>query len=293
MKNKLKNISFDREKSPGLGFDIFSLKQFYNRKDLDHSPLHLHRIDFYLLIFITSGQGKHTIDFNDYDFKPGTVMTIRKDQVHRFHQHSASGFLLLFTEEFVISHLDQSSVNKIQELFNELFFQQLTTLSKEELVEYLSIVELIKKEFNGVFDNHTSGIIRNLLQILLSKIHRKRNVFEQFEKDNKYVQQFLKLQALVESMCITSRSVQFYASQLNTTSRTLNNITQRIINKSCKTFIDEILILQIKRQLINSTLTIKGIAYNVGFEEPSNMFKFFKRYARQTPQQFREEYALG
>gem|GEM_PF-3856712 len=35
------------------------------------------------------------------------MLTIRKNQVHRFHEGAAKGFMILFTEEHVLSFLDQ------------------------------------------------------------------------------------------------------------------------------------------------------------------------------------------
>lgn len=287
MQNSPKNISFDKQRHPGIEFDIVELEDIRQRQNLDHNPRALHRVDFYIFLLITSGKGKHTIDFVEHDFEPGTVLTIRKDQVHKFHQSSAKGLLLLFTDEFMISHQGASSIQKVSELYNELFFEQKTALSKDELQEYMTVIQLITEEFHKLIDSHTSSIIRNLLEILLSKTYRKRALSQQVLKDSSYVQSFLKLQNLIEEKCTHSKSVQFYANELNITTKTLNNITQRTINKSCKLFIDEILILQIKRLLINSKLSIKQIAYQSGFDEPSNLFKFFKRYTNQTPESFR------
>ena len=75
------------------------------------------------------------------------------------------------------------------------------------------------------------------------------------------------------------------------TPKTLSNITHHVAGKSAKAFIDGILTLQIKRMLINSSLPIKSIAYQAGFSEPTNLFKFFKRYTNQTPEAFRNNHS--
>jgi len=70
--------------------------------------------------------------------------------------------------------------------------------------------------------------------------------------------------------------------------KTANNITRSILNKSAKAFIDEECITQIKRMLLNTPLSVKEIAYEVGFEEPTHLYKFFKRQVGETPEQFRQ-----
>ena len=66
-----------------------------------------------------------------------------------------------------------------------------------------------------------------------------------------------------------------------------NTVTKSIVNKSTKQFIDEINTKLIKRLLINTKLSVKEIAYQSGFEETTNFYKYFKRQTQTTPEQFR------
>lgn len=291
MKSDLRNVRFDHSKHPGTAFEIVSLESIIHREDLDHDHLSPHLIRFYLMIFVLEGSGKHTIDFVDHAYEKGTVLTVRKDQIHSFHISDAKGYLLVFTDEFVLSFLENSSVQKVKELFNELLFPQSSLLTAQQYQECVMILDEISKEFYQYADDHSSGIVRSLLQVLANKIYRSRSAY-QVRKDHKYMRQFLELQELIEQNCKSNRAVKYYANELNVTTKTLNNITQYVLNKSPKTFIDEVLMLQIKRQLINTDLTIKEIAYHSGFDEPSNLFKFFRRFSSQTPEQFRATFAI-
>lgn len=288
MSDQIINISFDRKKVPLIDFEILPLESILQRTGLAHDPRSPHKVNFYLFILITSGTGKHTIDFEEYELTQGSVLTIRKDQVQCFHNGSHQGHLLLFTEEYLLSYLDTIGTDKISELFNELLFGQHTLLNESQFEEALTIVRQIDQEFNQPLDEHTPGIIRNLLQVLTSKIHRVRSSTLSLVPEHKYTHQLLAFQKLVETDGQKSRSVQYYAELLNVTTKTLNNITQRMLSKSAKQFVDDIIILKIKRLLINTNDSIKEIAYQSGFEEPSNLFKFFKRQTLQTPEAFRQ-----
>ena len=155
------------------------------------------------------------------------------------------------------------------------------------------MIEQVQLEFEQPIDEHTPSIIRNLLQALLGKLYRIRSNELATEFNHKYMHQFLQFQSLVELECTTHRDVAYYANKLNITSRTLNSITHAILNKSPKTFINEVLSLQIKRKLINTDLTIKEIAYQSGFNEPTNLFKFFRKFTKQTPELFRSIHATA
>jgi len=78
-----------------------------------------------------------------------------------------------------------------------------------------------------------------------------------------------------------------YAKMMAISAKTLNSISKSIVHKAAKEFIDEICIKQIKRLLINTPLSIKEIAYESGFEETTNFYKYFKRQVQMTPEQFR------
>ncbi len=286
----LQHISFDRTKNPGIEFDLFPLERILSFKDLDHNPANPHRVDFYVMLFITEGTGKHTIDFIDHPCQKGSVVTVRKNQIHQFHSSGIQGYLLIFTEEFMVSYLEKEEANKIVKVFNELLNPQATVLSAIQYSELHTLILQMQHEFSHAIDEHSSSIIRNLLQAFMSKLYRIRMNETKDRNDHKYMHQFLRFQELVEEKCMQQRSVAYYAGQLNVTPRTLNNITRNIIEKSSKSFIDEVLTLQIKRKLINTNLTIKEIAYQSGFDEPTNLFKFFRKFTGQTPESFRSSY---
>ena len=109
MPNPIQKISFDRSKNPHISFDIFPLELLLQKKDIGHDPTDVHRVDFYVVLIITEGNGWHTIDFEDYELQRGSVLSIRKDQVHNFHRSNVKGWIVLFTEEFAVSDLDNLS----------------------------------------------------------------------------------------------------------------------------------------------------------------------------------------
>jgi len=53
-------------------------------------------------------------------------------------------------------------------------------------------------------------------------------------------------------------------------------------------YLDEFLLLEIKRHLLDDKLTLQEISNNLNFDEPTNLVKFFKRLEKQTPIEFRK-----
>lgn len=282
------HIKFRNSQNPSATFDLLKLKDLFSRAYVDHSPYDLHLVEFYIILFIEKGKGKHTIDFKTYDYNEGSVLTIRKDQIHRFHKNdSVVGSALLCTDDFLISYLEKLEALKSLHLFNEVLADPKIQLSKTVATEVSEIIQRISLEYFKVQDAYSLGIIRSELHILITKLYRIKFKRSNLSDDKKYLSEFISLQNLVEEKVTTTNKVKDYAQMLGVSTKTLNNICRAIVNKTAKEFIDDICTNQIKRLLINTSLSIKEIAYATGFEETTNFYKYFKRQLNLTPEQFR------
>jgi len=283
------HIKFENKQNQRAGFDIIKLETLTQRKFLDHSPFELHLVAFFVIFIVEEGNGIHTIDFENYKFRKGTLFTIRKDQIHKFAKSkSVKGVLLLFTDDFLVSYLEELVALKSLQVFNEFLGSPKLQLTAKEFEEILQLKDRISKEYFKVNDDHSLGIIRSELQILIAKLYRIKSLKNQIVEDRKYLSEFIQFQNLVEEHAKNLTKVKDYAKMMGVSTKTLNNISQAIVNKSAKAFIDDICAKQIKRLLINTELSIKEIAYASGFEETTNFYKYFKRKVNLTPEQFRE-----
>jgi AraC-like DNA-binding protein len=282
------HVSFSNSQQPGSAFDLIRLEDLYQRSDLSHSPFQLHRVEFYLLILIEAGEGVHTVDFKEYQYRPGSVLTIRKDQIHRFHKNdTVKGTMLLFTDDFLVSYVEEREALKAFQLFNEVLSAPVVQLSPEERVKVQALTKRTSEEYFGQPDEYSLNIIRSELHILMARLLRVKARKIGLSPKSKYLSAFIKLQNLIEQHVSAHRSVKNYAAMLGMSTKTLNTITQSIIHKSAKAFIDDICTKQIKRLLINTEDSVKEIAFTLGFEETTNFYKYFKRQTGMTPEQFR------
>lgn len=285
------HIKFKNQQNPQAEFDLIKLDQIFNAKGMDHSPFQLHLVEFYLIILIEEGQGLHTIDFKEYKYKKGTILTIRKDQIHRFQKNnSVKGTLLLFTDDFLVSYLEKLEALKSLQLFNEVLSVPKIQLTHKELNEITSLIERIRTEYLKVNDHYSLGIIRSELHILIAKLYRIKSQRNPIIGNRKYLSEFIDLQNLVEKHANKYTKVMDYAEMMGISTKTLNTITKHIVNKSAKEFVDDICTKQIKRLLINTELSVKEIAYASGFVETTNFYKYFKRQTKFTPEQFRSSF---
>jgi len=260
MKRLIKEIDSPKTKIDNCHFDIVDLEDIFRRKPKDHHQFAHHKISFYVIIIITDKKGKHSINYRDYTYDKGTVFTLRKDNIHKFYKTNAKGKFLIFTEDFIARYTDKIEILKPFQLFNEILGTPKLQLNKSDYDEIENLIYQIEKECVGVKDNFSSEITRCLIQVLLHKLFRLKSHGSNNLENKNYYLKFIALQELVEKECFKSKKVSYYANKMGVTPRTLNNTTQSIIGKHAKSFIDDIVILQIKKLLINSKLSFTKIA---------------------------------
>nr|WP_298518695.1 helix-turn-helix transcriptional regulator [uncultured Kordia sp.] len=262
----------------------------FKKSPKDHKPTENHKLSFYVLFVITAGEGTHTINYKTYSYKKGTIFSLRKGVIHKFTDSGADGTLLAFTDDFIIKHIGKNEGLKALQLFNELIESPKIEVNASTFLEIEIILEQLNNEMNVEKDLYTSSVKRSLLHILLSKIYREKVKDKKVYTNTKYLNQFLKFQSLIEAQWFESRTALHYAEQMSITPKTLNNIVKATIEKSAKSLIDDIVITQIKRLLVNTELSIGEIAYEAGFDDPTNFFKYFKKNTSLSPNQFREKH---
>lgn len=285
---EVKKIDFKNENVRDSHFDLVRYQDVLKKKPINHSQFESHKISFYALVLFTEGTGKYNVNFEDYKFTKGSLFTLRKENVHKFYQNNAKGFLFVFTKEFVSYQLSNLESSKIFLLFNEMISSTKLQLTKVVYDEVMSITSLIENEYSKVGDSHSPYIIRNLLLSMFSKLLRIKLNESIVFNNNKYMKRFLIFQEIIEDNCFSCRKVNFYADQMNVTTKTLNNICQSILQKNAKAVINDTFINLTKRLIINSSKSLTEISYEVGFDEPTNFFKYFTKHTGISAKQFRD-----
>ncbi|MBF7054899.1 helix-turn-helix domain-containing protein [Halomonas sp. KAO] len=98
-------------------------------------------------------------------------------------------------------------------------------------------------------------------------------------------------QALIEQQFRQQPSVERFAEQLGMTSAHLNLLCRRLANRSALQLLHERLLLEAKRQLTYTNMTVAQVADSLGFSEPAYFTRFFKRLTGLAPREFRRRQA--
>ena len=83
------------------------------------------------------------------------------------------------------------------------------------------------------------------------------------------------------------RRVSFYADELSLTPRHLSTVIRLVSGRSAARWIEEYVVLEAQILLRNSPMTIKEIAYKLGFNDQSLFSKYFSRVSGGSPESYR------
>lgn len=276
---------------PGLpiGFEIVQLQEFYKKNKIELTSAH--RTGFYHILWFKKGSLTHFVDFNPVKIKPDSILFLNKDIVQRFDSKATiDGSGILFTDDFFCKSKEDSDFLRSSILFNDLFsVSQIQLQQHSEL--FTSLLNLMNSELRNAKDNYHANILQNLLHnfLLLSERERRKQNFTEAKKgpDLDYV---LLFKDLLEATFKTQKQVSSYAEQLRITEKRLNLATSKVLGKSPKEMIDERVMLEAKRLLAHTNESAKEIGFTLGFEEPTNFIKYFRKHNNATPVEFREQF---
>ncbi len=288
MKKDIPQIDFKASISQHFGFEIVPIEKIaQNKEQYQHNPEHPHQLKFYNLIFFTEGKGRHFIDFEWYPVQQNSLVYLTKGQVNAFEfSESLKGYCLIFTEAYFVKCFSNLSEDFVFRLFNpQLFSPILQIPTTSDFVHYF---DLLQKEFHQTDTFNQKTIIESLFIILVSKAENIKQNQTYHIKGSSKILVFQKFTALIEQNLAKSRSADFYADKLAITYKHLNTICKELQNKTAKNIIDDFVILEAKRNLINSSLKSNELAYKLGFEDPTNFTKYFKKKTGLTPNSFKK-----
>lgn len=288
MPTEIKKYNF----KPGLPqeFEIVKLSELYNR-NFDKLTT-VHRTGFYEIIWFGEVNIRMWIDFQPVQIKPNTILFLNKDVVKRLDDKAAfNGKAILFTDSFYCKTETDTKYLRNSILFNDLLSVSQIQVQKQSSL-FADLMKQMTNELHHIKDTVQDDILRNLLHnfLLHSERIRRTQGFSEIKKgaDLDYVMLF---RDLLEEQYKNQKQVSYYAGRILITEKRLNQATTKVLGKTPKQIIDDRIMLEAKRLIAHTTESTKEIGFALGFEEPTNFIKYFKKHSRLTPTEFREKLA--
>ena len=260
----------------GVGMELYRMPELFQQlKGVETDTMHLH--GFYEIIWFQKGSGTHYVDFNQYAIAPGTIFFISPGQIHSFDtKHDQEGYVLKICAELFDDFVSLSCVT----------VQDKDSAALEMLIGAMQ--EELKKE-DSLGHREALHALVKLFVIMVRRSYAEINPSAPNPHKVSY-KAFLNFRKLIEENYCRLHTVKDYASLLNVSSKTLTLYVNECSKYSPLELINNRIILEAKRLLRYSVLSVKEIAFRLGFEDPSYFAKFFKRLVKQSPADYRESF---
>lgn len=246
-----------------------------------------HFLTYYDITLIQDGQGSLLLDNNVVNIQKNRIICSSPMQIRQWKINAMpKGLVLIFEDEFLSTFFNDAEFVKRLNFFHTIATEPILSLtdSKNSYIENLLLN--IEKEILH-FNNRNKHILRALLYQALAWLDREytkhKNINTVADNNNTV----LRFKNLVSEFYTQKHSVNFYAEKLNISPGYLNDLIKREINISAKQFIQNRVILEAKRLLRNTPLSISEIAWKLNFNDVSYFIRAFKNKTGLTPKLYR------
>lgn len=247
------------------------------------------RLSYYDITVITSGNGTFTIDNHEQELKQGKVFFSAPGQIRKWNIiDTPKGYVLIFENEFLCTFFNDTQFIKRLSYFNLYDNPPVLELISADFLKLTDLFKDIKAEILS-FKRNDKHMLRALLYQILIFLHRKFIVVypaPDHSTMNRYVDHFAQL---VETYGFQHRNVDYYAQQLCITSGHLNSLIKAHCGISAKRYILNKTILEAKRLLLYTEMTIDQIADHLHYENSNYFAKIFREHTDITPLNFRKQ----
>jgi len=280
----LHNFSSPERKSQQFQVEVFDANRHFSVK-------YPHRHDFFEVLYLLKGSGYHVIDTNKYEIKPPCVFFMSPGQAHKLElSNDIEGFIFIFTADFYL--LNRSNQNTLIEF---PFFYTIhqdnppLLLKNENDIRFLeSLFRQSISEIRDAVESNTE-MLRSILDLILTTCAARYEVTKNLLNKGKGQILVKRFFHLVEENHQKNLSMSDYSGMIGITPNHLTQTVKLLTGKTSSQIVKAKQLLEIKRLLVHTNLSVSEIANQLNFEDQSYFTKFFKRETGITPIQYRTD----
>lgn len=245
------------------------------------------RPNFYGIFFFTKANGSISLDGKEVVIEPYSIFFYYPYQTIRL-QGEFEGELIQFHPDFFCVDIHAKDVGCQGLLFNNFFNDASIICSDSEFYDLKKSHESIQKELQHKRVGQLDMVASHLKMFLIHAVRvkkEKQQEEQQISKDVRYHQ----MEALLDTHYNSQSSPEFYIEQLDVSQTTFNRLCKKYFQHSFITLLHLKRIASAKNKLFLTNLSIKDIAYQIGYNDPLYFSRVFKKYSGISPKEFRRQ----
>lgn len=254
-----------------------------------------HLRDFFEISIGVSEPNKADINIHSSRFKtfnghilfvsPVQSFSINFDK--RIKKDKSKGFVIAFKAPFLVDKKSVYEVMSSFHFFNSHTFPQYS-LSPSKLKSITNLVQAMYDEYvKG--ESHSIQIIKGYMEVLLYSFKRWITIddIQKSSAAGELIAINFEREIIKDGNIITT--VSNYASRLCISSNYLSECVKKYTGKTAQEVLLNHKLIVAKSLLSQHEKNIAQIAFEMGFTEPTNFTKFFKKMMNMSPNQFRNQ----
>ncbi|UIR57171.1 AraC family transcriptional regulator [Sphingobacterium sp. SRCM116780] len=281
---KINEIHDSVQRHDKLGIKFNSTENPYLSADIQQKLLQPRKLSSYFIVLIESGSINYTLDLQDITLTDGQLLFAMPNQQIFMPANKADNlkyFKVLFdentlallpqqfsflvnplnTQKIILSDTTRQRVQKVFEILNQLLQTDKNQPDTEIILVYLNA---LLAELNSAYFKNKEPV--NVLNTNLSK--------------------FIAFKLVVETHLIEQPSIHTIAEKLALSTNSLYRIVKEYSGVSPKNFFTSRLMVEAQRKLHYSNLSVKELAYELGFNDADYFSKLFKKCTGKSVTEF-------
>lgn len=247
----------------------------------------IHRDSHYIFTCMESGHVRMMVDFKIIEKKGPTIFCVLPGQVHQgLLMKEVCGWFVAVKAELVpdvVRSFFQESMVEIQPL----------TIDKGLIKKINTAASLLHDSYTHEMLSSKEGFLvtQSLLNAFLGMfaLMYSQNNITQASNESRALQVSRAFRNLVRKEFKTLKSPSEYAGILNITRGYLTETVRESTGKPAQHWIHQEILIEAKRLLVFTDLSIKEVAYELGYSDHTYFSRLFSKLEDQSPSAFRDE----
>ena len=239
------------------------------------------------LLWLEQGEALLQLDAWKGQLGAGCVLIVPQHCVHGFQfSNYAQGLVVTLAYPF----LDNLGAELSTALQSESAARVLVLDENEERSLIEAMLRKLMKEYQRQHVHRRELIESSLtlaLACLLQQAHAGQpRLGENSKRARRYLSDFTNL---IEQDYVSHHKLDYYAHKVGISTAHLNAVCRELAQRSALDLIHGRIMLEAKRNLVYTSMTIKTVSDALGFVDPAYFTRFFKRQAGIAPKEFRQQ----
>lgn len=261
-----------------------------NSKNLRIQPNKLYRAGYFGLMIMEEGSSYYSLGDHEYQITKGDILFCVPQEVFKliYVSPDVRAKQIFFSVEMIsdagfnyrsndilksFSSNPSHIIRHEGDLFRRLSFHmdELATLNKKTTENYYG---------NDMMWHHFSLLMYDVENYIRGSEETVINTSREEELTTTFF-------GLVREHYIAHHDVQFYADELYVSRKYLSRIVKKTMCKSPKDIINQVLLIEAKILLRNSTSNVSEVAHSLNFSDTAVFSKFFKKLTGRKPSEYK------